>query len=162
MDESRYDVWSWDQPPQKIPNEEWFLDGYGVRSMSRSDDPWMVIYQDTDGGLSACTFVKESSDPHEVFSFYNEQLCKEWSPMSWSKNGLGLILRSNPYLSFREIWTNLSTVLNPTYESMKDIQSKIGVTRYTDRMLDANLKYPMHLIQSIRVFPQSINKYTIV
>jgi hypothetical protein len=151
MDQSRNhsrfeDVWTWDQTPQKIPIEEGFLESNA--DISYRSDPWMLIYHDADGGLSACTFVKESSTNFsrvEVFAFYNEQL---WDYM----NDNDVQEPDWDDLSFKEIWTNLSTVVSPTYESMKDILNKIGYTNYY---------YPMYLLQSIRVF-QSINTYTIV
>lgn len=145
------DVWTWDQPPQKIPYdprpeaEPPFL--IESPDMSDTSDPWMVIYDDTAGGLSACTFVKESSVQPKVFAFYNEAI--EALPVD--------------DLSFKEIWTNLSTVVSPTYESMEDIQNIIGVTRYTDRMIKhLSPRYPMYFLKAQRAKPQSINKYTIV
>ena len=156
------DVWSWDSKNlQKIawvgtnesfrmPEENYVM--LGDVDMSDTSDPWMVLYQDDNGGVSACTFVMESlfSDSNSLVAFYHNPLM----PTQIDED----------HFDFKEIWSNLSTEISPTYESMVDVLHKIGVTRFTPDQMHPNVfgKYPMYYLQAFRTVPQSINKYTIV
>jgi len=156
------DVWSWDsknlQKIEWVGNVKSFLSkkthvSLEAVDMSDTSDPWMVLYQDDNGGVSACTFVMESMseyDPNSLVAFYHNPLM----PTQIDED----------HFDFKEIWSNLSTEISPTYESMVDVLHKIGVTRFTPDQMHPNVfgKYPMYYLQAFRTVPQSINKYTIV
>lgn len=113
-------------------------------------DPWIVVYADTRGGVSAATWVLDDSD-NGIYAFYNTRIIDNYDGMA-HRSGLSKLMEPIEGVPFSplqktiaEVWEELTTVVSPTYETYDKLKSQ-------SKGMSVLLYRAMHFI------PNSINK----
>ena len=122
--------------------------------------PWVMVYLDPRGGISAATWVMDNSPPHNAntFAFYNTRLLAGNNHDSQSLSSLFTHLEGVPFSpreeSLATLWTTLTEVVSPSYESLNDIEQIINThTKDSGNHLTSTLLYT-----ATHFIPNSINK----
>jgi len=162
----RFDSNAWVWPSRSMSYEIYhdnillMDDIFGNYKFDTSDtaDPWFVVYPDMRGGISAATWVIDDAD-NGIYAFYNTRLIDRYDNtpledlMDPTSEGLPYSPHFDDGWKWRDLWTTLTSVVSPSYESQKDIGQLLQQDLQTD--------IPALIYLASHIIPHSINKLQI-
>lgn len=166
----------------RFDSNVWVWDAYGkvMTGMptrfdvdtSNTATPWIVVYRDKRGGVSAATWVIDTdlnNPPDKIYAsmntyaFYNTRIIDNYEAVldgDWSLQEIMKPITGMPFsprhADLPELWTELTEGVSPSYESYEDIQAYHYLTPNENNTLspaDITLLY-----RATHFIPNSINK----
>ena len=142
-------VWVW-QPLGEMSESTFYKMGLDT---SDTAIPWIVVYADDRGGVSAATWVLDNPRANDgLYAFYNTRILDSWDSNMTSLLKLMAPIKGVPFSSRQEtlgeVWEELTTVVSPEYGNYDWMQ----VLRLTSPHQNALIFRATHFI------PNSINK----
>ncbi len=129
--------------------------------------PWVMVYLDPRGGISAATWVMD--DPENgIYAFYNTRLIDRADYEGSGGQSLSSLLAhlegvpfSPQEESLATLWTTLTEGVSPSYESINDIEQIINTHKKENaRGGRAHSRHTL-LYTATHLIPNSINKLQI-
>lgn len=109
-------VWVW-QPLGEMMEGTFYKMGLDT---SDTAIPWIVVFADGRGGVSAATWVVDNPKSNvELYAFYNTPIIDNWDSRNTSLLKLMTPIEGVPFSplheTLSEVWEELTTVVSPEY-----------------------------------------------